>query len=99
MNAREELLRHINNRPVDFVQIEWRYKLAVQGTLSEVLPHLDFDYEDGFGSLELYGVIWFADGTWSSRAHDERAEWWEHHARPELPADRAFKVLPYNEED
>jgi hypothetical protein len=40
------------------------------------LRSLDFLYNAGFGGQELYGVIWYTDGTWSERyVYDGEEEW------------------------
>ena len=49
------------------------------------LQALNFEYDAGFGSQELDGVIWFADGTWAERGEYDGSEWWEHRVRPEIP--------------
>ena len=32
-----------------------------------ILPDIDKEYDDGYGGQELYGTIWYKDGTWSTR--------------------------------
>ena len=49
------------------------------------IESLDFNYDCGYGSQELFGTIWYKDGTWSSRAEYDGSEWWEHNVCPELP--------------
>lgn len=89
MNAKKELLEHIKERTVTYVQvvreISYAERQTLQGTLSEVLPLLDFDYDNGFGSQELTGTIWYADGTWSERDELDGSEWWSHRVRPAWP--------------
>jgi hypothetical protein len=46
---------------------------------------LDFDYDDGYGGQELFGTIWFVDGTYAARSEYDGSEWWEHHKCPEIP--------------
>lgn len=91
MNAKQELLEHIQDRQVQYVRVTHRTRghfgkeHLIQGTLDEVLPLLDFDYHDGFGSQELFGTIWYVDGTWSERDEYDGSEWWTHRVRPPLP--------------
>jgi hypothetical protein len=96
MNAKQELLAHIEriqnrkNNSVKFVSIvfekSWGNEILIEGTLEEVLPKLDFDYNDGYGSQELLGTIWFSDGTWSEREEYDGSEWWEYRLGcPDLP--------------
>ncbi len=82
INAREELVEHIAGREVDLVRIVFRRE-KIEGSLDEVLPQLDFEYYAGLGIQELYGYVWYADGTWSERAEHSGSEWWVHKERPE----------------
>ena len=86
-NARKELLEHIKNRTVEYISIAYRKNymdepLRIKGTLDEVLPLLNFYYYCGYGGQELYGYIWYADGTWSDRGEYDGSEWWQYQARP-----------------
>ena len=99
-NAKEEIIKHINDRKVIYVAIEnvsmeidididnggvTENIKNIKGTIEEVLPLLDFQYDNGFGYQEVYGTIWYADGTWSERESYDGKEWWVHRVRPELP--------------
>lgn len=89
-NAREELLSHVSGRDVKYVKVVYgrdhhSTKKCWQGTLDEVLEHLDFGYYSGCGSQELFGTIWYTDGTWSERDGYYGSEWWAHYEVPELP--------------
>lgn len=72
-NAREELLNHIEDKEVEYVIISTidiagnTIEGPLEGTLEEVLPNLDFIYDNGYGSQELDGTIWYTDGSWSER--------------------------------
>ena len=86
-NAKDELIKHIAGREVEYVSIRHgSYVLddikPIKGTLEEVLPLLDFEYNAWCGSQHLDGCIWFADGTWSERVEYDGSEWWEHRERP-----------------
>lgn len=88
MNAKEELLKHIGDREVKYVRVisgGYRKTAVIEGTLDEVLPSLDFKYDSGYGSQELEGTIWYADGTWSERGEYDGSEWWVHRECPPLP--------------
>ena len=92
MNAKEELIKHVADKEVAFVSIVFNehptYDLIViKGKLEEVLPLLDFDYNDGFGVQELFGYIWYTDGTWSERAEYDGSEWWEYKKSPDQDID------------
>jgi hypothetical protein len=90
MSAAEELLKHIGNRTVMYVQIsrelDWDTTEHIEGTLEQVLPRLNFVYDSGYGSQCLHGTIWYADGTWSDRGEYDGSEWWQNHVCPPLPA-------------
>ena len=57
--------------------------VRIKGTLSEVLPLLGFVYNDSYTEQELYGYIWYTDGSWSDRGEWDGAEWWQHHTCPD----------------
>ena len=89
MTAAEELLKHIGARTVKYVQvfheIDWDTTETIEGTLEQVLPRLNFSYDNGYGHQEISGVIWYTDGTWSERDEYDGSEWWVHRACPPLP--------------
>ena len=82
-NAKEELVDHIADREVELVRIVFK-RNEIEGSLDEVLTQLDFEYDGGFGLQELYGYIWYSDGTWSERGEYDGSEWWVHKERPGL---------------
>lgn len=45
---------------------------------------LDFQYNHGYGSQNLFGVVWFADGSWLERDEYDGSEWWVHRTRPQI---------------
>ena len=51
------------------------------------LESLNFEYEQGYKNTpqNLFGQIWYIDGTWSDRSEAETAEWWTYRTRPEIP--------------
>lgn len=49
------------------------------------LAKLDREYDSGYGSQELFGTIWYKDGTWSDRKEYDGAEDWVHLYRPVIP--------------
>ena len=52
---------------------------------SKFLSNLDFDYDEDYGSQNLFGTIWYKDGTWSDRGEYDGSEWWNHNRCPEIP--------------
>lgn len=51
----------------------------------EFLTNLDFDYDDGYGTQHLYGIIWCDNGVWFDRHEYDGSESWESHKYPEIP--------------
>ena len=49
------------------------------------LQSLDFVYDAGFGAQELYGIIWYTDGTWSTRYEYDGSEEWRKRQVPVIP--------------
>ena len=114
MNAKNELLEHIKDREVIYVEIsEISYRAfpfsqsSLEGTLAEVLPLMDFEYDAGYGSQELFGTIWYSDGTWSDREEYDGSEHWVYRKCPPLPKNASImdknallrkfrKILLYN---
>ncbi len=95
INAKDELLDHIENREVKYVRIRitcgcsYAYDetdQAVEGTLDTVLPKLDFKYDNGVGDQYIFGTIWYTDGAWSDRDEYNGSEWWTYRKCPSLPS-------------
>lgn len=51
----------------------------------DFLNSIHVNYYEGYGGQELFGTIWYADGTWSDRREYDGSEWWEHQKVPEYP--------------
>lgn len=98
MNAREEFLKFIANIPIKCASIthgdaSWyedtkEYNLKMNHTEEDMavfLDSLNFDYDSGYGGQELFGTIWFIDGTWADRGEYDGSEWWQRHVCPEIP--------------
>jgi hypothetical protein len=51
----------------------------------DFLDRLDFEYDDGYGTQELYGIVWLPDGTWLDRGEYDGSEWWTYRVCPEIP--------------
>jgi hypothetical protein len=50
------------------------------------LESLDFEYDDGYGTQELFGDIWYEDGSWSEREEYDGSECWKYKCSPPIPA-------------
>ena len=49
------------------------------------LEGLRFNYDDGFGSQHLFGVVWFKDGSWLERTEYNGSEGWVFKRTPDVP--------------
>ena len=49
------------------------------------LESLDFYYYAGYEAQNLFGTIWYTDGTWSERGEYDGSKWWEYKKSPEIP--------------
>lgn len=99
INAKDELIAHIDGRPVKCIHLHGReYNYDEKKAPSMFLPvgHtqeqfdqfvavLDVEYDNGYGGQNLYGHIWYVDGTWSERGEYDGSEWWDYKTAPELP--------------
>jgi hypothetical protein len=100
MNARKELVDHIGERKAKYVHVVIGYEFwddpkVISGTLPEVLPLLDVEYCNGHGMQELFGNIWYEDGSWSERNEYDGSEWWEHKVCPEIPNSERIDTSPH----
>jgi hypothetical protein len=106
MNAKVEFLSHIGSRKVlcakiqkgdDYDDDSKVFNLTTGSTeedRTQFLTDIDFNYDSGYGSQNLFGTIWYEDGTWSERGEYDGSEWWVHHECPQIPTelDRKDKV-------
>jgi len=100
-NAKQEFIGHIQNKKVKCVRLSkitsspwdesvFEYELGCgynKDEWNEFLNKLDFEYDSGYGSQELFGIIWYEDGTWSDRGEYDGSEWYEYHMCPEVPSE------------
>ncbi len=106
MNAKEEFLGHIRDRKVlcaDMAHQDcWHngpnseFKLPVSYTqeqYDEFINSLDFEYDKGYGGQELFGTIWYKDGTWSDRGEYDGSEWWDYQSCPGIPQELLINPL------
>lgn len=107
MNAKEELQQEfdrIGKKPMCAIIRRERYEDNVIALLKkghtdlefeEFMNELDFEYYAGYGSQELFGTVWFEDGTWLDRnthlhyypVEYDGSEWWVYLATPKIPVD------------
>ena len=88
MNLKKETIEHIGNMDVKYIRVIQQKglydKKVYEGTLNEVINKLDFYYDNGYGSKEIEGYIWYTDNSWSERFEYDGAEWWEYKSCPEI---------------
>jgi hypothetical protein len=61
--------------------------------LNQFIEELDFNYDSGYGSQELDGIVWLKNGTWLTRGEYDGSEWWELHSLPDIPEELKNKQL------
>jgi len=96
-NAKDEFIKHVKDRKILCAKVSHGSECEEYGTkfllkqgytgteYRSFLRKLDFDYDSGFGGQELYGLIWYTDGTWSSRGEYDGSEWWDYKRVPDVP--------------
>lgn len=90
-NAKDEFITHVNRREVLCCEIHVSSRDVelttgwVKSELEMFLKNIDIEYDAGYGGQELYGTIWYKDGTWSTRGEYDGSEWWEYHSVPTIP--------------
>ena len=95
-NAKDEFVAETNGKSVLCAEIKYGRGFALSvgytdGELVLFLQSLEFEYSDGFGGKELFGTIWYKDGTWSERGEYDGSEWWEYKSCPPIPEQCAPK--------
>jgi len=97
-SARTEFIEHIEAREIKAAKIkfgsEWSdeenqiiFILPENYTFEqyeEFLKNIDRRYDSGYGGQELFGNIWYEDGTWSERGEYDGSEWWNYMKCPEI---------------
>lgn len=52
---------------------------------NEFLDALDYDYDSGYGTQEVFGAVWMEDGSWWTRSEYDGAERWKRNVLPAIP--------------
>ena len=63
------------NLPVEYTEEQY----------NEFLEKLDFQYDSGYGTQYLEGMIWYENDAWSERGEYDGSEWWEYKQMPIIP--------------
>lgn len=100
MNAKKEFQQEIGSRRVLCATVytngNQKNLLPVNYTdqqYAQFLESLNFEYDARYGSQELFGTIWYLDGTWSERGEYDGSEWWECQERPEIEKELQGEIL------
>jgi len=97
-NAKEEFLKHTTGKVVkcaeislfdyDIYNLNDSVDLPVNYTQEQLyafLKALDIRYNSGYGTQELFGIIWYMDGTYSTRWEYDGSEGWAYNSCPAIP--------------
>jgi hypothetical protein len=94
-NAKSELIEFLKNRQViaglisrerifqDGSNAQFQFRLG--DNWESFLEQLNFGYDSGYGSQELFGIVWFEDGSWAERDEYDGSEWWQRYSCPQIP--------------
>ena len=53
--------------------------------LAKFLGKLDFEYNEGYGTQQIFGTVWVENGAWLERAEYDCSEWWTFKQTPVIP--------------
>ena len=94
INAKQELLDIITSRNLTILKIEITYTTINwddDDTITKnitTLDDLNFDYDAGYGSQELFGVVYCKNSNnrpvWLTRGEYDGSEWWDINTIPEF---------------
>lgn len=100
MNAKKEFLRSVPLNEVKCAIViyepafSWdeKYTHRLQcdfnnEELEEFLNKLNFEYDEHFGTQELFGTIWLKSGNWLERDEYDGSEWWAYRRSPDIPSE------------
>lgn len=102
INAKQELLNIITSRNLTILKIEitythinWDDNTAITKDIT-TLDDLNFDYDDGYGSQELFGVVYCKNSNnrpvWLTRGEYDGSEWWDINTIPEFYNNKHIKL-------
>lgn len=94
INAKQELLDIITSRNLTILKIEitythtnWDDNTAITKDIT-TLDDLNFDYDAGYGSQELFGAVYCKNSNnrpvWLTRGEYDGSEWWDINTIPEF---------------
>lgn len=94
INAKQELLDIITSRNLTILKIEitytpidWDDNTTITKNIT-TLDDLNFNYDAGYGSQELFGVVYCKNSNnrpvWLTREEYDGSEWWDINTIPEF---------------
>jgi hypothetical protein len=96
-NCKKDFLDEVGTKIVKCAKIErGKYEDAKVSILPfmftkkqwiQFLADINYQYDDGYGVQEVFGTIWYKDGTWSERAEYDGSEWWAYKSCPPIPGE------------
>ena len=97
MNCRDEFVNHVESKEVLCAEVVYKKDYDEKNDVrfdlkcgfskedyEEFLSLLNFDYDCGYGIQEIFGTIWYKDGTWSDRYEYDGSESWNFQKCPEI---------------
>lgn len=91
INGYEELMEKMDevNKNVSDIDMMGIYVNSKKGNVEKkffnknvdeefLKKEMGFDYDNGYGGEELFGVVCFKDGSWLERMEYDGSEWWEY---------------------
>jgi hypothetical protein len=97
-NAKDEFLEFTKNKPkiicAHIINSEYEVILPlnyIKEDMDEFLSKIDYRYDSGYGSQNLFGFIWFDGGSWAEREEYDGSEWWAMRKCPHIP-DKLKKI-------
>lgn len=95
LNARQELEEHLKEWNLTLLAAEIQidnpkrnpilYPDHTEEELATFYEQLDFEYDNGYGSQNIFGILWFTNGHYSDRLEYDGSECWQYHEPPSLP--------------
>lgn len=73
---------YYSNEENDLIKLPVGY---TEEQYNQFLEQLDFQYDSGYGSQYLQGIIWYENDMWSERGEYDGSEWWEYRQMPIIP--------------
>ena len=98
INAKNELLKYLGGEMPLCARIDYAKDFETTETIllkkwyseddwEDFLSKLDFQYDNGFGTQHLFGIVWISESVWIERNEYDGAESWAWQECPEIPSE------------